>query len=69
MIILLILNYIIWCYEAITYDKRISNMNVDEMTKDMAMDLKPIILIISLIPYSSLIGLILQPLIKKHFNL
>jgi hypothetical protein len=44
-------------------------MNVDEITKDMAMDLKPIILIISLIPYSSLIGLILQPLIKKHFNL
>ena len=69
MIILLILNYIIWIYEAITYDKRISQMNIDEMTKDMAMNLKPIVLAISLIPYSSLIGLILQPLIKKHFNL
>ncbi len=69
MITLLILNYIIWIYEAITYDKRISQMNIDEMTKDMAMSLKPIVLAISLIPYISLVDFILKPLIKKHFNL
>ena len=69
MITLLILNYIIWIYEAITYNKRILEMNIDEMTKDMAMSLKPIVLAISLIPYISLVDFILKPLIKKYFNL
>jgi hypothetical protein len=66
---ILILNYIIWCYDALTYNKKISKMNIDEIQKDMAMDLKPIVLLITLIPYTSLINLILYPIVKKYFNI
>jgi hypothetical protein len=66
---ILILNYIIWCYDALTYDKRISNMNIDDIQKDMAYDLKPIVLIICLIPYTSLVNLIVYPIVKKYFNI
>jgi len=66
---ILILNYIIWLYDALTYNKRISDMNIDDIQKDMAMDLKPIVLIVTLIPYTSIVNLFLWPLVKKYFNL
>jgi len=67
MNLLLIINYLIWIYDAITYDKRLSNAS--DIMRDMAQQLKPIILLISLIPYSSLIGLIMWPIIKKYNNI
>jgi hypothetical protein len=66
---ILILNYIIWCYDALTYNKRISDMNIDEIQKDMAMDLKPIVLLLTLTPYTSIANLVLWPITKKYFNL
>jgi hypothetical protein len=44
-------------------------MNIDEIQKDMAMDLKPIVLLLTLIPYTSIANLVLWPITKKYFNL
>jgi hypothetical protein len=69
MTTLLIINYIIWLYDAINYDKKVEAMNIDEIQKDIAYQLKPIVILLSAIPYSSLINLFLWPIIKKYFNL
>ncbi len=69
MNLLLIINYLIWIYDALTYDRRIKEMNIDDVLKDLSQQYKPLVLLISLIPYASLIDLLVRPIMKKYFNL